>query len=772
MASHRSPQAGGNGLSPREFFLIAAIIGVLSGALIVGGLVLFTKPGRGSGSAGQAPATDAPAASTDGASGGGDASSTQPTQADVAEGEVVSGVKSLARPAVLSNIRVAKASNVKGSLTPEATSFGLSQTDNADDFYLNDQEKSALDKHGFFVSRSGSDEFFDVYETNRYNHLASFVTVDSMMHTYHLYFFHLLKTTEKSSLSNAVGHMSTLMLQESEKQIEQVSGTAWEDAAWRNVAFFAVGARLMDPAAVVPEQVEPQVEADLSAINAAQGIDTSAITGDMVDFSQFKPRGYYEGDEQLERYFRTMMWYGQINFKQSEEGLDRSAALMCCALSGDALSAWEQVYAVTSFFAGASDDNGYCEYYPLVEEAWGQGAGTAELAADPDDGFARFHELTAQAKAPRINSVPGMDDGGKTDKVLENKGFRLMGQRFSLDAAIFQQLIYSTVGENASGEKRLLPDALDIPAALGSDEAYAILESRGAMSYPKYQENMDRMRGGLSGADNDAALWNASLYSQWLYTLNPLLVQKGDGYPAFMRTQEWTRKNLQSYLGSYTELKHDTVLYAKQVMAEMGGDPPFEHDDRGYVEPEPTVFARLSALTRATSEGLKGYGMLDATDEANLELLAQLADQLEAIATKELAGELPTDDEFELIRSYGGQIEHFWQEVYKDEADNEYFRSRDFPAALVTDVATDPNGSCLELGTGRANELYVIVSVDGSPRVARGSVYSFYQFSWPLSDRMTDTQWREILHSSWSGDGVLSNGIAPEDWTAGFTVGY
>ena len=30
------------------------------------------------------------------------------------------------------------------------------------------------------------------------------------------------------------------------------------------------------------------------------------------------------------------------------------------------------------------------------------------------------------------------------------------------------------------------------------------------------------------------------------------------------------------------------------------------------------------------------------------------------IAEKELRGELPTDEEFELIRSYGGQLEHFW----------------------------------------------------------------------------------------------------------------
>ena len=50
-----------------------------------------------------------------------------------------------------------------------------------------------------------------------------------------------------------------------------------------------------------------------------------------------------------------------------------------------------------------------------------------------------------------------------------------------------------------------------------------------------------------------------------------------------MTNDEWQKKSLESYLGSYTELKHDTVLYAKQVMAEMGGGDDTVYDDRGYV---------------------------------------------------------------------------------------------------------------------------------------------------------------------------------------------
>ena len=48
----------------------------------------------------------------------------------------------------------------------------------------------------------------------------------------------------------------------------------------------------------------------------------------MEDYSQYIVRGYYAGDPQLERYFRAMMWYGRIGFRQSMEDLDRSVTML------------------------------------------------------------------------------------------------------------------------------------------------------------------------------------------------------------------------------------------------------------------------------------------------------------------------------------------------------------------------------------------------------------------------------------------------------------
>ena len=98
-------------------------------------------------------------------------------------------------------------------------------------------------------------------------------------------------------------------------------------------------------------------------------------------------------------------------------------------------------------------------------------------------------------------------------------------------------------------------------------------------------------------------------------------------------------------------------------------------------------------------------------------------------------------------------ITPFWQEANKEDAGKEYFTSDEFPAAVVVDVATDPNGSCLEIATGCIDRIIVIIEVDGVKKLAYGGVYSFYQFDQPLSDRLTDSQWRQLLGMEMRDDG-------------------
>ena len=641
---------------------------------------------------------------------------------------------------------------------------------------MTDNQKDFIVNNGFVVVPGWDNEFFEVYEDNRYGYHANFITVDSMMHTYHLYFAFLLRTTEKEHLSNDLTNLTAQMLNASQAQYDKLKGTEWEQAAKNNLAFFAIGNKLLDPNAQLPADVSDVAEKELALINASAELTESPLftTSDepvYEDYTQYKPRGYYDGDELLERYFRTMMWYGRRNFAVKDETQARSALLMTLAMEGDAFADWEKIYVVTSFFAGTSDDCGYYEFRPIIEAAYGKDVTVDKLPGNTA-GWENYKKLTEELEPPKINSVPVY--ASDSDEEVEEKitGYRFMGQRFSIDESIFTQLVFRNTQENSAGENRMLPNALDVPAALGSDTALSILADMGETDYKNYNENMTKLREEIANAPADT--WDASLYSGWINTLRPLLKPKKQGYPIFMQSEEWNKKNLQTFLGSYTELKHDTVLYSKQMVAEMGGGEIPELDDRGYVEPEFEVYSRLADLVRATSEGLEGYGYLSSGSKSDLEILADLSDQLATISGKELRSELLTDEEYELIRSFGGQLEHFWQEATKDQAGKDYFATNEFPAAIVTDVATDPNGSCLEVGTGRVNIIYVIVPVDGQLKVASGPVYSYYEFAQPISDRLTDKEWRTMLGIEFDEDAEWTGAsqIDRAEWTNSFVKDY
>lgn len=689
----------------------------------------------------------------------GNLSDTPDSQEDAARPEALS-----ARPCLIRSNDSEEIPKITPSVTPYEIAPDLGNIENLWQYYFNEGMKEKLVQNGFFVRENAGNEFFEIYESNRYSCLPNFVTVDSLMHTYHLYFAYLLKNIEKDCLTEDLTQLSHRMLEDSLAQYDVLAGSEWEDAARRNVAFFGVGTRLLGGTVDVDDSTAEIINYEIDRIKSAQGVSVSRITGGYEDYSQYIPRGYYTDDWRLAQYFRAMMWYGRIHFSQTEEDLNRSALLMTKALKNDAEAypLWESIYAVTSFFAGASDDQGVCEYEPAIFKVYGADAEIGDLIGD-EASFAEFCELIANLPSPQINSIP-IEDG--EDNTI--KGFRFMGQRFTIDGAIMQRLIYSSVKSNARGEKRMLPDVLDVPAALGSDTALDLLQADGAAEYEGYSEHMADLRDILS--QDDSSLWTASLYAGWLNTLRPLLEENGEGYPMFMQSGEWRKKNLECFAGSFTELKHDTILYAKQVIAEMGGGWDEEIDDRGYVEPEPLVYARFANLAKATSDGLKRYGMLSETGAEDLERLSFIAGQLLTISGKELTEQPLSDEEYDFIRDYGGNIEHFWYEAARAESGRDDVYSQEFPASLVVDIATDPDsGTVLEAATGNPSVIYVVVPVDGKLRIASGSVFSFYQFTWPSSDRLTDSAWRQIMGVQYDEDGnCLGRQVCQPDWTAGY----
>lgn len=618
--------------------------------------------------------------------------------------------------------------------------------------------KEMLKKNHFVVSDDWSNQFFQIYENNRYELVPSFITVDSMLNGFHNQFDFLLKSAEKNKLHDELVDMTEQLYDSALGDYEKLKGTKWENAAKRNLAYISVAAVLLDTddSDSINSDVKPLVESEFDMISASDGIANSEVMNIgnpkrpyLEDYSQYIPRGHYADEEEpeMQRYFKAMMWFGRISFRLSEIDEVKSSILMAYALSDeDTQEKWKLIYDTSSFFAGMSDSLSPLDYYAGISEVAGSELDYDNLDKLSNDDLKAFAKKMVKLDNSKINTMPIYNPDIEPNRDEATIGCRLMGQRYSLDADIFQRLVYRDVGENAQGEKRMLPTVLDIPAAFGSKEATELLKKDSNFEYENYENNLKFMQEKISKITKEQ--WTTDLYQAWLYNLKPLTEENSlaEGYPKFMRSQAWLRKNLNSFIGSYTELKHDTILYSAQMMAEMGGaGDTIEYDDRGYVEPEPVVYARLEALANMLKDGMKARGMLSKDAEKNLKVLADMSARLKEISIKELENKELTDKDYDFIREYGGNLEHLWYSTFPDDVWASSL-PYDNPAMLVADVASSPDGALTE-ALGQLRKISVLVPMGDKLQLTHGLIYATHEFTVPLSERMKDVEWIDLVRS-------------------------
>jgi len=72
--------------------------------------------------------------------------------------------------------------------------------------------------------------------------------------------------------------------------------------------------------------------------------------------------------------------------------------------------------------------------------------------------------------------------------------------------------------------------------------------------------------------------------------------------------------------------------------------------------------------------------------------------------------------------------------------------STDLKMALVADVHTDTSsGQVLEESVGSPHYIYTIVRINNLLQVVKGAVFSYYEFKWPIADKLTDKKWQEMI---------------------------
>ncbi|MDY0000477.1 MAG: DUF3160 domain-containing protein [Polyangia bacterium] len=648
--------------------------------------------------------------------------------------------------------------------------------------------------NGFAVSPWGeAEDFAEQYRLLKALDVPVFVTADTWLHMYHVQFDELLKELEETRFYRQILAVTNRMIESADARYRQSSGLL-RDASRKALAFLWVARGLLTvtddpstaPASTVPAAVSDEVVAELKLITEHAGFERSPLFQYQEDYSQYLPRGHYTRSETLKSYFRALMWYGRMTLllkggdpaceydycpalvtpEEADQQTLASMLLTVDLLSLDAdgaplLQLWEDIYQVTAFFVGLADDLTLYEYHEAIVEVLGRVFPVSELARA--ENLLSLRAALALKRAPEIYGGTGgqviwVDEDEEItpemlDELLEkSKGFRLMGQRFIPDSFAMGRLVSPGAGSllgdseaftavyTQAGWVRGFPRGLDVMALLGSGRASRWLGTLGDDAYTHYAGSFAELQAFF--AAQTPSDWHRNLYWGWLHALQPLLSAPAGGVQSFMLTEAWQDKSLGTALASWAELRHDTILYAKQSYTpgfESITSEPVAHEVPGYVEPNPELFARLLALNETTRKGLEAFGVLHETARNRLLELSGLLGQMLDISQRELASEELSEADHALLGDLADRLDMVLGGV----------EPAGVKTTMVADVHTDQNSQkVLEEGVGYLELLLVVLrQPDGRLTLNAGPVLSHYEFKHDMASRLSDETWRELLES-------------------------
>ena len=496
------------------------------------------------------------------------------------------------------------------------------------------------------------------------------------------------------------------------------------------------------------------------------------------DFSQFKPRGHYTKFQELKNYFRCMMWLGRVDcgwnvlptdgtpgVKADSDRELRDAILFCELLrETDGLKGLKSLDDIIGFMVGRSDNLTVFTLLKIMDAA------EAKTLSDALDAK-KLEKVKDEIKSGKhatqmIRSQLVISDPNNTYKVPPPSVFQVFGQRFIIDSFVLSQVVFDSIIFKNQKQKRMMPAGLDAMAALGNDEALLLLEPE--LQKWNYSANMMACRDFINM--HPADYWKSNLYVLWLDCLRTLSADMSTHkrFPQAMKSKAWQMKQLNTQLGSWAELRHDTILYAKQsYTAGLACEYP-----AGYVEPYPEFYAKVKFFADEASKlfaaaefpppplpremqpeekalAIKAYKDQQQRYVDFFKQMSGTVGTLEKLAKKELAGEAFTDDEKLFIKKTvdirgGGSGPPRYDGWYP----NLFYRRFECNqwAPVVADVHTDPDSqSCLEVGVGDAMFGVIAIDNDKDRMVYVGPLYSYYEFRQDAQKRLTDPEWQMMI---------------------------
>lgn len=628
-------------------------------------------------------------------------------------------------------------------------SYYLGNTNNIVNlFQFKDIGKEILEKlqqNNFVITKGNNLQLFHAYEENDYRQVPNFITTDLYLQAFHMYFSYILKSLEKQHIIPTLEMLCHSFNAACIKLAEQTEDESLKDMAEHAATFYAIPYYLLtNKTLTVPSKYETEYQEEIEHINKQEDnfSDFLSYKDAYFPYSLFKPRGHYTREPQLQAYFKAMMWLQTACFcREQQEQLKRSifqAAVLCTYKSIDQtplIKLYQHIYTPLTFLMGEADNLSIFDIARILEKNNAIHIEDALTAGQIEKVNQALIEL-----AKHKNNIKPQIEITCRDKI------NFMPQRYLSDNEAIQKLV--DVNPNS---QRAYPKGLDVFATFGTGTAESLLIDfyKEPNNWSEYSKELQQLKDKFKTSKST----QLSVYELWMKSL--LTMQQTDkNNPGFMQTPEWGYKNLNTALASWAELKHDAILYGEQPMAaECGGAGPPDPIVVGYVEPNLPFWRKMENILQATRLILQQNDCMTDDLKGKTDQLNDYVTFLIQVTEKELRGEKLTEPEYRTLEYMGSSIEYFTLSVVDPDLhldDWSLVQGPDKSIAIVADIYTRNIRGCnkngiLHIATGNANNIYVVVEIEGNLYLTRGATFSYYEFVQPLGTRLTDEEWQKML---------------------------
>ena len=643
-------------------------------------------------------------------------------------------------------------------------------------YNLTEYEKSLIADHGFMVTeRLAEGSFGEILLDIHHNDLPVFVSTDAILYAFHASYDRILRDVELSFLIDKVSTLLTTLRSQMPQLAAQYNTQPLMIQMLRDVdVYFTIAAKLIGQN-TSPYYSENTGKIDflMDKVMTAEGYSTETIFSSnciSYDWSQFKPRGHYDSDlyPELREYFRTMMWLGRIEIyliapplgdpfclPQTFEDIQRQCidALLVSELFelASAVPAYEEIEDVINFFVGDQDNVTLPNMYYLSD------AVSITSASDLLDSLklVEFQDTLAnQSFAYQlIQSQILAGAGVSADSLVPASSFLLFGQRYVDDSYVTAQVVYDRIRYNNIVVCRLFPSTLDPMFALGNSAAAQLLIPE--LNEYHYSSILAALRYLFDAYSPE--YWNSSFYRQWLNairTMNP--PEDRNGFPPFMTTAAFWQEKLNTQLSSWTELRHDNLLYAKQSYT---GVPVCSYP-YSYVEPFPELYEVMIDIGFAGYNYFQGFNIDPEIRTLMLDYFSSLqsiSDTLKMISEKELDNIPLAPEEINFLENMMFEVQNYtgstdydgWYPklIYNDKAyEYEKLMGKDYLVADIHTIPSDCGGNMMgwvkHVGTGPVDMGVFIAKIPGGEDCTFiGPVLSYHDYTSENWLRLTDDEW-------------------------------